>query len=382
MSRSSSLTIALVAGERSGDILGAGLIRALKKIYPNTHFVGIAGPLMKREGCIAWYDMEELSVMGIVEVLKCLRRLLYVRRSLARRLILLNPDVFIGIDAPDFNLMLEQCLKRYGIHTIHYVSPSLWAWRKRRIFKIARCTDLMLVLFPFEKDFYDRCNVSCRFIGHTLADAISLIPDKLSARQKLGIKPQALCLAVLPGSRSMEVQMLSEDFLKTVLILREKYPHLEIIVPFVSVQIRAQFESIKALVSPDLPMRYLDGHSCQAMQASDAALLVSGTATLECMLAKCPMVVAYRMTAITFWIAQRLVKTDYISLPNILAGYSVVPEFLQEKCHPSKLAMALEPFLNKEQSASALLDIFLDLHQTIRCNANEQAAEAVLELCT
>ncbi|VFP84108.1 Lipid-A-disaccharide synthase [Candidatus Erwinia haradaeae] len=377
-----SLTIALVAGEPSGDILGAGLIRALKEIHPHTSFVGIAGPLMKSEGCIAWYDMNELSVMGIFEVLGSLRRLWYIRHTLLRRLILLKPDVFIGIDAPDFNLTLERYLKSYGIRTIHYVSPSLWAWRQRRIFKIARSAELILVLFPFEKAFYDRFNVACRFIGHTLADEMPLMPDKLSARHELGIKPEALCLALLPGSRSTEVQTLSQGFLKTALVLREKHPQLEILVPLVNPQRRVQFEAIKALVSPNLPMRLLDGQSHKVMQASDASLLASGTATLECMLAKCPMVVAYRMTAITFWVAQRLVKTDYISLPNILAGGAVVPEFLQDECHPLKLAMALEPFLRKEYSSSLLHTTFLDLHQKIRRNANKQAAEAVLELCT
>ncbi|VFP79649.1 lipid-A-disaccharide synthase [Candidatus Erwinia haradaeae] len=377
----SSLTIALVAGERSGDILGAGLILALKEKNPNINFIGIAGPLMRLAGCVALYNMEELSVMGIIEVIGRLKRILYIRREFLRRLMILNPDVFIGIDSPDFNLMIERYLKRNGIHTVHYVSPSLWAWRKRRILKISRSVDLVLLLFPFEKDFYDRFNISCQFIGHSLADVMPLIPDKLSIRQELGINPQALCLALLPGSRSTEVYMLSEIFLKTALILREKYPKLEIIVPFVDSQCRAQFEAIKSLVSPDLFIRCVNGQSRQVMQASDVALLASGTAALECMLAKCPMVVAYRMKAITFWIVKRLIKIDYVSLPNILAGSYLVPELLQNECKPLRLAAELEPFLSKKQSFSSLLNTFSDLHQKICKNANEKAAEAVLNLC-
>ncbi|MDU3049483.1 MAG: lipid-A-disaccharide synthase [Escherichia coli] len=357
MTKQRPLTIALVAGETSGDILGAGLIRALKEHVPNARFVGVAGPRMQAEGCEAWYEMEELAVMGIVEVLGRLRRLLHIRADLTKRFGELKPDVFVGIDAPDF-----------------------WAWRQKRVFKIGRATDLVLAFLPFEKAFYDKYNVPCRFIGHTMADAMPLDPDKNAARDVLGIPHDAHCLALLPGSRGAEVEMLSADFLKTAQLLRQTYPDLEIVVPLVNAKRREQFERIKAEVAPDLSVHLLDGMGREAMVASDAALLASGTAALECMLAKCPMVVGYRMKPFTFWLAKRLVKTDYVSLPNLLAGRELVKELLQEECEPQKLAAALLPLLANGKTSHAMHDTFRELHQQIRCNADEQAAQAVLEL--
>ncbi len=374
------LTIALVAGETSGDILGAGLIRALKARHPDARFVGVAGPLMQAEGCEAWYEMEELAVMGIVEVLGRLRRLLHIRADLTRRFTELQPDVFVGIDAPDFNLTLEGNLKKQGIRTIHYVSPSVWAWRQKRVFKIGRATDLVLAFLPFEKAFYDRFNVPCRFIGHTMADAMPLDPDKNAARATLGISPEVKCLALLPGSRGAEVEMLSADFLRTAQLLRQRFPDLEIVVPLVNARRREQFEKIKAEIAPELTVHLLDGMGREAMVASDAALLASGTAALECMLAKCPMVVGYRMKPFTFWLAKRLVKTDYVSLPNLLAGRELVKELLQEECEPVALAAALEPLLADGAQSHLMHDTFRVLHEQIRCNADVQAADAVLEL--
>jgi len=374
------LTIALVAGETSGDILGAGLIRALKARHPDARFVGVAGPLMQAEGCEVWYEMEELAVMGIVEVLGRLRRLLTIRKDLTQRFTALRPDVFVGIDAPDFNITLEGNLKRAGIRTVHYVSPSVWAWRQKRVFKIGRNTDMVLAFLPFEKAFYDRFNVPCRFIGHTMADAMPLQPDKQAARRELGIADDAICLGLLPGSRGAEVEMLSADFLRAAQLLRQRYPALEIVVPLVNAKRRAQFEQIKAEVAPELPMHLLDGKGRQAMIASDAAILASGTAALECMLAKCPMVVGYRMKPVTFWLAKRLVKTPYVSLPNLLAGRELVKELLQDECQPQTLAAALEPLLHAGAERDALLETFTQLHQQIRWNADEQAADAVLEI--
>ncbi|MFP1915643.1 lipid-A-disaccharide synthase [Lonsdalea quercina] len=374
------LTIALVAGETSGDILGAGLIRAIKNQVPNARFVGVAGPRMQAEGCEAWYEMEELAVMGIVEVLERLPRLLKIRRDLTQRFTELQPDVFVGIDAPDFNITLEGRLKQRGITTIHYVSPSVWAWRQKRVFKIGRATDLVLAFLPFEKAFYDRFNVPCRFIGHTMADAMPLHPDKLAARATLGIAPDVRCLAILPGSRGAEVEMLSKDFLLTARLLRESCPDLEIVVPLVNAKRRQQFEEIKNEVAPDLNVRLLDGLAREAMIASDAALLASGTAALECMLAKCPMVVGYRMKPFTFWLASKLVKTPWVSLPNLLAGRELVKELLQTECTPDKLAEALLPWLQDSVQVHELQETFLHLHQQIRCDADEQAAQAVLEL--
>ncbi|AKA38099.1 lipid-A-disaccharide synthase [Yersinia ruckeri] len=374
------LTIGLVAGETSGDILGAGLIRALKEQVPNARFVGVAGPLMQAEGCEAWYEMEELAVMGIVEVLERLPRLLKIRKDLTRRFSELSPDVFVGIDAPDFNLTLEGRLKQNGIRTIHYVSPSVWAWRQKRVFKIGKATDMVLAFLPFEKAFYDRFNVPCRFIGHTMADAMPLVADRAAARAELGIPLDAHCLALLPGSRHSEVEMLSADFLRTAEILRQKFPDLEVLVPLVNSQRREQFERIKMEVAPDLPVHLLNGQARAAMVASDATLLASGTAALECMLARSPMVVGYRMKPFTFWLAERLVKTPYVSLPNLLAGEELVTELLQQECQPQKLADALLPLLQGGAAVEALKERFQILHQSIRCGADQQAAQAVLEL--
>lgn len=374
------LTIGLVAGETSGDILGAGLIRALKQQVPNARFVGIAGPLMQAEGCEAWYEMEELAVMGIVEVLGRLPRLLQIRVDLTRRFAKLQPDVFVGIDAPDFNITLERKLKQTGIKTIHYVSPSVWAWRQDRVFKIGEATDLVLALLPFEKRFYDRYNIPCRFIGHTMADIIPLQPDKQAARAQLNITHDAKCLAILPGSRRTEVEMLSADFLQAAQILIKDFPQLQILVPLVNQQRRQQFEAIYREVSPTLPLNILDGQARLAMMAADVTLLASGTASLECMLVKCPMVVGYRMKPVTYWIAKRLVKIPFISLPNLLAGEELVKEFIQQDCQPEQLAASLKSLLNDEKKIEQLKQTFLQLHKSIRCHADQQAAEAVLEL--
>ncbi len=372
------LTIALVAGETSGDILGAGLIRALKKHHPNMQFVGIAGPQMQAEGCKAWYEMEELSVMGIVEVLGRLRRILAIRRDITKCLIDLKPDIFIGIDAPDFNLALEGKLKQVGIKTIHYVSPSVWAWKQKRVFKIKRNTNLILAFLPFEKAFYDKFDVPCRFIGHKMADDIPLEPDQTAMRQQLGIPLDGQCLALLPGSRHAEVTLLSEPFLKAAQLLRDKFHDLHIIVPLVNSKRRAEFEQIKAEIAPELNLQLLDGHAREAMIASNAAILASGTVALECMLAKCPMVVGYKMKAFTFWLAKKLIKTPYVSLPNILAGKEIVPELLQHDCTPENIANHVLPFL--EDDNTELNATFLALHKQIRCNADEQAAQAVLDV--
>nr|WP_314267170.1 lipid-A-disaccharide synthase [uncultured Moellerella sp.] len=374
------LTIGLVAGETSGDILGAGLIRALKEQVPDARFVGVAGPLMQAEGCEAWYEMEELAVMGIVEVLGRLPRLLSIRKDLTRRFSDLKPDVFVGIDAPDFNITLEGRLKANGIKTIHYVSPSVWAWRQKRIFKIGKSTHLVLAFLPFEKAFYDRFNVPCQFIGHTMADALPLNPDKSAARERLNIPQNATCLAILPGSRHSEVEMLSEDFLKTALLLRQQLGDLHIVVPLVNQKRREQFEAARLRVAPDLPIQLLDGQARDAMISADATLLASGTASLECMLAKCPMVVGYRMKPFTFWLAKKLIKTPYVSLPNLLAGREIVKELLQDECQPKQLAQQLLPLLSGGPQVDELKQTFLQLHQQIRCQADEQAAKAVLEL--
>lgn len=372
------LTIAIVAGETSGDILGAGLIRTLRENYPNIHFVGIAGPQMQTEGCEAWYQMDELSVMGIIEVLGKLKRILSIRKDITQKIKVLKPDLFIGIDAPDFNLSLEGKLKQAGIKTIHYVSPSVWAWKQKRVFKIKRNTDLILTFLPFEKAFYDKFEVPCRFIGHKMADDIPLHPDKQSEREKLGIAYDSPVLSLLPGSRHAEVTLLSEPFLKAAEQVSQVIPHLHILVPLVNQKRREEFEQIKAQVAPNLSLQLLDGQAREAMIASDAAILASGTVALECMLAKCPMVVGYKMKPFTFWLAKKLVKTPYVSLPNILAGNEVVPELLQSDCTADNIAKRIITLLNSDNRT--LKETFLNLHQQIRCNADVQAAKAVLDV--
>ncbi|MCK3658663.1 lipid-A-disaccharide synthase [Pasteurellaceae bacterium Pebbles2] len=377
-------TIALVAGEVSGDILGAGLIRALKMRYPQARFVGIAGKNMLAEGCESFIDMEEIAVMGLAEIVKHLPRLLKIRKNTVQQLLDIKPDIFIGIDSPEFNLYVEEKLKAQDIKTIHYVSPSVWAWRQKRIHKIARATNLVLAFLPFEKAFYDRFNVPCRFIGHTMADAISLKPNRLEACQMLGIDPQQRYMAILVGSRGSEVEFLAEPFLKTAMLLKQKYPDLQFLVPLINEKRRQQFEQIKAKIAPQLELILLDGQARQAMIAAEATLLASGTAALECMLCKSPMVVGYRMKATTYFLAKRLVKTDYISLPNLLANEMLVPEMVQDECQPEKLAEKLSPYLDQSESAvqnrHILIQRFTELHKLIQCDADSQAAQAVIDL--
>ena len=379
-----SPTIAIIAGEVSGDILGAGLIHALKARYPNAKFIGIGGERMIAEGFETLFDMEELSVMGLVEVLKHLPRLLKIRRSIIEQLSALKPDVFIGIDAPDFNLDVELKLKQRGIKTIHYVSPSVWAWRQRRVYKIAAATNLVLAFLPFEKAFYDRFNVPCRFIGHTMADAIPLKPNREEACQLLNLDSTQRYVAMLVGSRGSEVEFLSEPFLQTAQLLHQRYPDVKFLVPLINQKRRQQFEQIKQRVAPELDMILLDGNARAAMIAAEATLLASGTAALEAMLCKSPMVVGYRMKPFTYFLAKRLVKTKYISLPNLLADEMLVPELIQDDCHPTKLAEKLSLYLSEDKSAvqtrHVLLQRFAELHQMIQCNADQQAAQAVIDL--
>ena len=379
-----SPTIAIIAGEVSGDILGAGLIHALKARYPNAKFIGIGGERMIAEGFETLFDMEELSVMGLVEVLKHLPRLLKIRRNIIEQLSALKPDIFIGIDAPDFNLDVELKLKQQGIKTIHYVSPSVWAWRQKRVYKIAAATNLVLAFLPFEKAFYDRFNVPCRFIGHTMADAIPLKPNRDEACQLLNLEPAQRYVAMLVGSRGSEVEFLSEPFLQTAQLLHQRYPDVKFLVPLINQKRRQQFEQIKQRVAPELDMILLDGNARAAMIAAEATLLASGTAALEAMLCKSPMVVGYRMKPFTYFLAKRLVKTQYISLPNLLAGEMLVPELIQEDCNPTKLAEKLSLYLSEDKSAvqnrHVLLQRFAELHQRIQCNADQQAAQAVIDL--
>ena len=372
------LRIGIIAGEVSGDILAAGLMRHLKQIHPDCEFVGIAGPRMQELGIETLFEMEELSVMGLVEVLGRLPRLLQVRRQIIRYFKENPPDIFIGVDAPDFNIGVELKLKQAGIKTIHYVSPSVWAWRQSRIHKIKAATDMVLAFLPFEKAFYDQHNAPCRFVGHTMADAIPLTSPAEPARELLGLKLDAPVLAVLPGSRGGEVEMLAPPFLQACQLLRVQYPTLQFVVPLVNARRRQQFESIKQQIAPELPMTLVDGQARQVMTSADVILLASGTATLEAMLVKRPMVVAYKVKPFTFWIGEKLVKIRTFSLPNLLAGRKLVPELIQPDCTPDKLAAAVSGYL--QQDNQALLNEFTHLHELIRCDADKQAAQAVLDV--
>ncbi|CRM03671.1 MULTISPECIES: lipid-A-disaccharide synthase [Pseudomonas] len=368
------LRIALVAGEASGDILGAGLMRALKARHPAIEFIGVGGPLMQAEGLTSYFPMERLSVMGLVEVLGRLRELLARRKLLIQTLIDEKPDVFIGIDAPDFTLNIELKLRQAGIKTVHYVSPSVWAWRQKRVLKIREGCDLMLTLLPFEARFYEEKGVPVRFVGHTLADAIPLQADRDAARTELGLVAGPL-VALMPGSRGGEVGRLGSLFFDAAERLQALKPGVRFVLPCASPQRRAQIETL--LQGRNLPLTLLDGQSHLALAACDAVLIASGTATLEALLYKRPMVVAYRLAPLTFWILKRMVKSPYISLPNLLAQRLLVPELLQDDATPEALAQTLLPLIDGGEEQTRGFDA---IHRTLRRDASNQAADAVLEL--
>jgi lipid-A-disaccharide synthase len=369
------LRVALVAGEASGDILGAGLMQALKARHPQIEFIGVGGPLMQAEGLSAYFPMERLAVMGLVEVLGRLPELLLRRRRLIKTLIDAKPDVFIGIDAPDFNLGLELKLRRAGIKTVHYVSPSVWAWRQKRVLKIRDACDLMLCLFPFEAQFYDAHQVPVRFVGHPLADAIPQQADRAAAREALDLPQDGTVVALLPGSRGGEVARLGALFLDTAVRLRTLRPGIRFVVPCASPERRVQLEQM--LVGRDLPLSLLDSRSHDALAACDAVLIASGTATLEALLYKRPMVVAYKVAPLTYRILKRLVSSAYISLPNLLAERLLVPELIQDAATPEALAQALAPLLDDGEVQTEGFDV---IHRALRRDASAQAAEAVLKL--
>ncbi len=369
-----NLRIALVAGEASGDILGAGLMRALKAQHPAVEFIGVGGPLMQAEGLTSYFPMERLSVMGLVEVLGRLRELLARRKLLIQTLIEEKPDVFIGIDAPDFTLNIELKLRQAGIKTVHYVSPSVWAWRQKRVLKIREGCDLMLTLLPFEARFYEEQGVPVRFVGHTLADDIPLQADRAAARAQLGL-PDGPLVALMPGSRGGEVGRLASVFFDAAERLQALKPGVRFVLPCASPQRRVQIETL--LEGRNLPLTLLDGQSHLALAACDAVLIASGTATLEALLYKRPMVVAYRLAALTFWILKRMVKSPYISLPNLLAQRLLVPELLQDDATPEALAQTLLPLIDGGEEQTRGFD---EIHRTLRRDASNQAADAVLTL--
>lgn len=374
------MRIALVAGEASGDILGASLLQALKSRLPQVEFEGIGGELMQAEGLESLYPLERLSVMGLVEVLGRLPELLRLRKRLVRDWRANPPDLFIGIDAPDFTLNLEKSLRAVGIPTVHYVSPSVWAWRSGRVKSIRQGTDLMLTLFPFEAEFYRRHQQPVAFVGHPLADEMPLSPDLQAQRQRLNLPQAAKVLALLPGSRAGEVRQLARIFLQTARLLYAEDPTLIFVMPAAN---PLRYQELETLIREDfaeLPVRLYLKQSREIMMASDSILIASGTATLEAMMSKKPMVVAYRLAPMTYAILSRLVKSPWISLPNLLAQARLVPEVLQNEVTPERLAAELKPGLQDAEYCAHLSERFTELHQSLRRGASARAAEAILDL--
>ncbi|MDK9762201.1 lipid-A-disaccharide synthase [Vibrio sp. D420a] len=372
------LRVGVVVGELSGDTLGEGFMKAIQEQYPNAEFVGIGGPKMKALGCESLFEMEELAVMGLVEVLGRLPRLLKVKAELVKYFTSNPPDVFIGIDAPDFNLRLELDLKNAGIKTVHYVSPSVWAWRPKRIFKIDKATDLVLAFLPFEKTFYDKYNVACEFVGHTLADAIPLEPNQAQARELLGLEQDKKWLAVLPGSRGGEMKLIAQPFIETCQRIHEKYPDIGFVVAAVNETRKQQFTEIWKATAPELDFVIVQDTARNVITAADSVLLASGTVALECMLLKRPMVVGYKVNKLTGYIVKKLAITEFVSLPNILAGEEIVKEHILEECHPDFLFPSVDAMLSRDNTA--LIERFTEMHHWIRKDADKQAANQVLKL--
>jgi len=380
-----TLRIALCAGEASGDLLGAGLVEQLRQRFPDAQFAGIGGDAMRAAGLEAWHDAQELAVMGFAEVLSHLPRLLKLRRAFRDRVLGWKPDVFVGIDAPDFNLGVERWLKTRGVRTVHYVSPSVWAWREKRAEKIGRSADRVLCLFPMEPTIYARHDVDARFVGHPLADTMPLEPDRDDARRQLSLSADAPVLAVLPGSRLGEIQRLGTIFLEAAHRVAREMPSLQVVIPAANAACR---EAIAGLLADPRfaasAFRLIDGQARTAMVASDVVLLASGTATLEAMLAKRPMVVGYRIAPLTYAIVKGLgmLKVDRYALPNVLAGADLAPELMQQDCTPERLAEAVLGWFRHPDTVASLQSRYREIHLELRRDASAQAAAAVAELAT
>jgi lipid-A-disaccharide synthase len=370
--------VAIVAGEASGDMLGAALIKALRGRWPDIEFYGIAGPKMIAEGARSLHPLEKLAVRGYVEVVKHLREILAIRGSLARQILRDKPDLFIGIDAPDFNLGLEAKLKAAGIPTVHYVSPSLWAWRPDRIHSIARSVDRMLVLFPFEEAIYRKASVPVTYVGHPLADEMPLEPDRREARAQLRLGTSNVGVALLPGSRLSELEFHADLLIETARELHRKRPELRFFVPLATRETRDYFENrLYALEAREIPITILFGHAQLALHACDVALVKSGTATLEAALARCPMVVTYRVSRLTFWLVRRKALMPYVALPNILEGEYIVPELLQDEATPANLAQAVGNWLDNKTARERLRRRFASLHESLAKGHDERVAMAL-----
>ncbi len=377
------MKIAIVAGEVSGDILGARLIDSLKLYYPDARFEGIGGIEMKSQGLETLFEMERLSVMGFSEVLGRFRELWGIRKSLLDRWLEAPPDLFVGIDAPDFNIWLEKRLHANSIPAVHYVSPSIWAWRQSRVKKFVGNLDLMLALFPFEVAFYREHKVPAEFVGHPLADEVPLESDSVSARKQLSLPADPFILGVLPGSRLGEIQRIGPDFLKALVTLHENHPDWVFVTPLATEKVAERFKALHEEHAPEVTIQYIDGQSREVMAASNQILMASGTAVLEGMLVGRPMVAAYRVAALTGWLIQRLgmIKSAYYTLPNNLANENLVPELIQQELTAGAVIDAVEKqFGESEAKKSHRLQRFKNIHQTLRQNASVKAADAIQKL--
>lgn len=372
------MKIAIVAGEASGDMLGASLLKALKEQFPDLQAEGIAGPLMQAEGCRSLFEMERLSVMGFIEPLSRLPELFNMRKKLIKRFINHPPDVFIGIDAPAFNIGLAYHLKKAGIKTVHYVSPSVWAWRQKRILKIKKSVDLMLTLLPFENAIYDAHHIENCFVGHPLADEIPLEVDAFKARHTLGLPADKQIIAILPGSRGSELKQLTHPFIETAKRCYAKNSDLIFVTPMISAEKQVRFQAAVDHLAPECPFSVIKGQSQTVMAAADVVLLASGTATLEAMLLGKPMVMAYKLNPLTHWLAKRLVKTDTFALPNLLLNEKVVPEFIQDAATPEALSQAVMAYIENPAATLKLQKRFMETHKILQRQASQKAARAIV----
>jgi lipid-A-disaccharide synthase len=376
------LRVGLVAGEASGDTLGAALIQAMLPLAPDAQFFGIAGPKMHAAGCEIWEPAESLAVMGLFEVLRDLPRLLKLRARIRRQFRAAKPDVFVGIDAPEFNLRLARDLRAAGIPTVQYVSPQVWAWRQSRVHGMARSVDLVLCLLPFEKRFYGSQGVAAEFVGHPLADAIPLRVDRRQARAELHLADDAKVVALLPGSRRGEVARLAGDIAATAQWLAKERPQLRFIAPMASAATREIFAQVLQRVAPEVEVQLLDGQAQTALIAADVALVASGTASLEAALCKRPMVVVYRLGAMSAWIIRRLnlVKSKFFSQPNLLADRRVVGEYFQEQIVPESIGAELLMWLDDSGRRAILEHEFMGIHVELKRDASARAAQAIMAL--
>jgi lipid-A-disaccharide synthase len=377
-----TLHVGILAGEASGDLLGAGLMQALRERVPGVTFSGIGGPGMIARGLNSMVSMDRLSVMGLTEPLKRLPELMRIRGRVYRHMQASRPDVFIGIDSPDFNLGLEKKIRALGIPTVHYVCPSVWAWRQGRVNKIRKAVDLVLSLFPFEEQFLRKHDIDAYFVGHPLADILPMNPDTAKVRNELGMPEDARMLAILPGSREGEVGRLCPVFLAAFELCRQQIPDLHAVIPCGGSQRRQQVEKFLAYYGDVSGITLVDGQSRTVMAAADAVLMASGTATLEALLLKKPMVVAYKMAPLSYAVISRMLKSPYISLPNLLAGKQLVPELLQDEVTPQRLAAEIVSQLHAKSGTDEIVKTFHTIHTQLKRDASVTAADAVLKLCS